>query len=227
VLNVRRFKLIQEIDCCKRILGPRSSRKLQARMLKKVMNSIESHGQEEDKSETKSEDIQTPRSKKDSDHSLTHSVSSGSGVTPMTTGIRVGVEAGLDDGKDIHDDDDDEDEEEDEEEKFERCAIQALEVAPNGHYFSAVMGDGRLLMYILPNIVGISKFEVLFSTLEISVTKPIIPFPEDPMNPSRPSQSSFPALPKDLKSAGTTIVTGLGSLGNTLKKGFGGIFGKR
>eukprot|EP00475_Leptophrys_vorax_P031767 TRINITY_DN4835_c0_g1_i4.p1 TRINITY_DN4835_c0_g1~~TRINITY_DN4835_c0_g1_i4.p1 ORF type:complete len:642 (+),score=126.32 TRINITY_DN4835_c0_g1_i4:182-1927(+) len=220
--------LMQEIDCCRRILGPRSSRRLQARMLKKIMHSLESHAQDEDKSETKSEETPTHRSKKDSEHSLTQSISSGS--APPVSGGRTGVEAGLDDGKDIHDDDEEEEEEDEdevEEEKTDRCAIQALEVSPNGHYFVSVMGDGRMLMYILPNMVGVSKFQVLFNTLEISVTKPIIPFPDDPAITARPPPPMFPALPLDLKAAGNTIVSGLGSLGNTIKKGFGGMFGKK
>eukprot|EP00475_Leptophrys_vorax_P002003 TRINITY_DN1113_c0_g1_i2.p1 TRINITY_DN1113_c0_g1~~TRINITY_DN1113_c0_g1_i2.p1 ORF type:complete len:643 (+),score=136.72 TRINITY_DN1113_c0_g1_i2:2-1930(+) len=193
ILTPSTLDLVQEIDCCKKTLGHRSSRIEQARMLKKTITHEDDDLDVDEPSDyLEKKTAGTPKNR----------------ASPTTLFPRAPDGSQQDDEAD---------------EKTERFAVQAVEVSPDGNYFTVVMGDGRLLMYILPNIVGLSKFEVLFNTLEINVKKPIISFPDDPTNLSGKPQAVFPTIPQEIKNAGNTIASGFGG---ALKK-IGGFFGAK
>lgn len=226
------MEVVQEIDCCKKRLGQKSSRLQQARILKRVIHSLDATTgeKEKDEEEKKNESfIQTPPKSRSDSVSTGSRHSGGSAENKAVAGVRN--DAALDDLKDIDDEDtlsELKDDDEDEDVKsVQRCAVKSLEVSPHGHYFAVCMENGNLLLYVLPNLMGLAQFDMVFNTLKIDVKKPVFIYPDDACTNSSKKfapESFAENVVGKLENIGDSVSTAFGTFGKSIKKGFGGLF---
>ena len=138
---------MQEYDCCVRVLGPKSNKKKQTEMINERIRAVKRKDSKRTTDSFSDDDEKSSVRSTLSRHSPEHG-----SVAELSLRSPSAPQVG-------------DTEDEDEELEGPRCAIASIEVSPTGLFFAVVMQDGRVLLYLLPKIMGISNFEIFFSLL--------------------------------------------------------------